>query len=231
MKQYILSLFLIFGVTSLSLSQEISYGLKGGINYTMGGQITGRESPPNGDWSETIEGTGEIGYHGGVFAQINFGNFFVRPEVVYTSLESTFEFPRQASTYSVETVTVPLLFGYNIFGPLDIYAGPTYVNILNASLEGDEDQNTIIVQDSPINAQIGAKVEYGRFGIDVRYERSLSSAQVQRIDIEEGPSGGGSGYGANVVSFEDPRLHQVIVSIIFKIGGPGLNERRRRPCY
>ena len=35
----------------------------------------------------------------------------------------------------------------------------------------------IVVQDTPINAQIGAKVEFGRFGLDVRYESSLSNAE------------------------------------------------------
>lgn len=222
MKQYILSLFLIFGVTSLSLSQEISYGLKGGINYTMGGQITGTQARFS---DETFEANGEIGFHGGAFGQINFGNFFVRPEVVYTSLESTFEFPNQPATYSVETVTVPLLVGYNIFGPLDIYAGPVYSNVLSSTLEGEEFLDPIVVQDSPINAQIGAKVEYGRFGIDVRYEHNLSSEEVQGLDILNAE------YGVNEATFDDSRLHQVIVSIIFKIGGPGLNERRRRPCY
>ncbi|GHA26119.1 hypothetical protein GCM10007103_04290 [Salinimicrobium marinum] len=222
MKQYILSLFLIFGVTSLSLSQEISYGLKGGINYTMGGQITGTQARFS---DETFEANGEIGFHGGAFGQINFGNFFVRPEVVYTSLESTFEFPNQPATYSVETVTVPLLVGYNIFGPLDIYAGPVYSNVLSSTLEGEEFLDPIVVQDSPINAQIGAKVEYGRFGIDVRYEHNLSSEEVQGLDILNAE------YGVNEATFDDSRLHQVVVSIIFKIGGPGLNERRRRPCY
>lgn len=222
MKQYILSLFLIFGVTFLSLSQEISYGLKGGINYTMGGQITGIQARFS---DETFEANGEIGFHGGAFGQINWGKFFVRPEVVYTSLESTFEFPNQPSTYSVETVTVPLLIGYNIVGPLDIYAGPVYSNVLSATLEGEEFRDPIVVQNSPINAQVGAKVEYGRFGIDVRYERNLSSEEVQGLDILNAE------YGINEATFDDPRLHQVIVSIIFKIGGPGLNERRRRPCY
>lgn len=224
MKKIILGLGLFLGLVSTGFAQEFSYGLTGGVNYTMGGEITGITS--NGIyWGGTAEGEGEIGYHGGVFVQVNFGKFFIRPEVVYTSLETTFEFPTKPSTYAVQTFTVPLLLGYNVWGPLDVYAGPVYSNILDSSLMGNESTEPIVVQNIPINAQAGAKVEFGRFGLDFRYEHSLSTAEVQTIDIVN------SEYGVNRANFTDTRLNQIIVSVIFKIGGPGLNERRRRACY
>ena len=229
MKKHLFALLFIFAMTFTGFSQTtFEYGLKGGINYSMGGQITGKESPPNGDWSETIQGNGEFGFHGGIFGQVNFGKFFIRPEVVYTSIESSFDFPNKTSTYSIEKFDIPLMLGYNIWGPLDVFAGPVYSNILGTSLEGDEYETEIVVQNTPINAQIGAKVEFGRFGLDVRYERSLSTPEDQQRDMLRG---GSDGTGANVINFDDARLHQLIVGIIFKIGGPGLNERRRRACY
>lgn len=229
MKKYLVGLIFILAFTITGHSQTtFSYGLKGGVNYSMGGQITGKESPPNGDWSETIEGESEIGYHGGIFAQVNFGKIFIRPEVVYTSLESTFQFPNRPSVYSVDKFDIPILLGYNIWGPIDVFAGPVYSNILESTLEGDEYTTPIVVQNIPINAQIGAKVEFGRVGLDVRYERNLSSPEDQQRDLVRG---GPDGTGANVINFDDARLHQIIVGVIFKIGGPGLNERRRRACY
>ena len=217
----------MLAATLSGFSQTFSYGLKGGVNYTMGGQITGKEGG-NGDWSGTIEGQGEIGYHGGIFVQADFGKFFIRPEVVYTSLETTFEFPNQPSLYSVDKFDIPLLIGYKVWGPLEVFAGPVYSNILESTLEGDEYETPIVVQNSPINAQVGVKVEFGRFGLDVRYERSLSTEEDQQRDmVENGPDG----FGANVINFDDARLNQIIVGVIFKIGGPGLNERRRRACY
>lgn len=224
MKKIILGLGIFFSLISSAYSQEFSYGLKGGVNYSMGGQITG-ESSGVGNWDETLEGTPAIGFHGGVFAQVNFGKFFIRPEVVYTSLELDFEFPTKTSTYSVQKFDIPLMIGYNVWGPLDVYAGPSYSNILDSSLMGNELEAPIVVQNTPINAQAGAKVEFGRFGLDVRYEHSLSTAEVQDLDIVR------SEYGVNRAYFDDARINQIIVSVIFKIGGPGLNERRRRACY
>lgn len=223
MKKIILGLGIFFSLISSVFSQEFSYGLKGGVNYSIGGQITGNTS--NGAfWGGTVEGESEIGYHGGVFAQVNFGKFFIRPEAVYTSLETTFEFPDKPSSFSVDKFDVPILIGYNIIGPLDIYAGPVYSNILDSTLEGNELDGPG-AQNTNFHGQIGAKIEFGRFGIDIRYEKNLSSKVVQDLDIINAE------YGVNKAFFDDAYLDQVIVSVIFKIGGPGLNERRRRACY
>lgn len=224
MKNILFGILCIFGGIFSGFSQELSYGLKGGINYTMGGQITGNSS--NGIYYDgTVEGSGQIGFHGGAFLQVNFGKFFVRPEIVYTTIKSEFEFPEDASTYAVEKFDIPLLLGYNVYGPVDVFAGPVYSNILSSTLEGNESEEPIVVQNSPINFQAGVKVEFGRFGVDVRYEHTLSSAEVQQLDILN------SEYGINRATFDDARLNQIIVGVIFKLGGPGLNERRRRACY
>lgn len=224
MKNILIGFLFFLGFTTSTYSQVFSYGLKGGINYSMGGQITGENSGA-GYWDETIQGTPAIGYHGGAFVQVNFGNFFIRPEVAYVSLELDFDFPKKTSTYAVQKFSVPLMIGYNVWGPLDIYAGPAYSNILESTLMGNESEGPIVAQNTPINAQAGAKVEFGRFGIDVRYEHSLSTAEVQNVDIINDE------YGVNRAYFEDARINQIIVSVIFKLGGPGLNEGRGRACY
>ena len=217
-------------------SQELNYsiGLKGGANYAMGGEIRGSKSAST-YWGGTVQGEGALGFHGGAFFEIGFGRFFLRPEVVYSSLEQEFQIPlREDNTvFSVETFTVPLLVGINVYGPVDIYAGPVYSNILSTNLEGLEDQDReIVVQSTPINAQAGIKAEFGRFGLDVRYEHSLSTEERQNLSFDNNYFGGPIG-GANKGWFNDARLNQVIVSLTFKIFGSGLNEGRRRGggCY
>lgn len=189
----------------------------------MGGQITGRQSGPNNDWAETITGQGKMGIHAGVFLQFNFGELFLRPEIIYTSLESSFEFPRKPATYVVEKFDIPFLVGYDLQGPLSIYAGPSISYLLDAKLEGDEKETFLVVQQIPVSAQFGALLEFGNFGVDLRYEHSLFKADAQTLDIlENGPEG----YGANLVSFEDTRLHQVIFGVTYKFTNTESNRRR-----
>lgn len=225
MKKYFLSLLFLIAASFASFSQEFSFGIKGGVNYSMGGTITGiQASRPFG--LNVSEAEGKIGLHGGAFGQVNFGKFFIRPEVVYTSLETEFPFLDQAAAYTIQKLDVPLLIGYNVWGPIDIFAGPVYTTILDAQLEHEEFANPITVQNTPINAQAGIKVEFGRFGIDLRYERNLSSPVFTGLDFDQGKI-----LVINEADFNDPRLHQIILGIIFKIAGPGLNERKSRACY
>lgn len=206
MKKLLLSLCLVCGIVSIGSAQELNYGFKAGGNYTMTGEIEEYDSTL-GD-GDSFQAKGQIGFHGGAFLQVNFGNIFVRPEVVYSSLKSKFDFPTATSTYSVETFTIPLLVGYNVFGLFDIYAGPVYSKILNASISGNDVQN----KESSVNGQIGIKAAFARFEIDIRYEHFLSPTQMQSIDFDN------SKYGINRSVFWDSRINQVIVSIIYNIG-------------
>lgn len=229
MKKIILTVFLTFGMAYSGLSQEFKYsfGLKAGINYTMGGQITGISSGA-GYWDETAEAQGKIGYHGGGFFQANIGRFFARPEINYTSIGTEYEFPGENTIHSVEKFDIPFLIGYNVFGPLDLYVGPVYSNIIDSHIMDDGEPQNVVTQNSPINLQAGAKFEFGRFGIDFRYERIMSPAEPHSLDFNNDV------HGVNRATFDDPRINQIIVSVTFKLGGSdvsGGGARRRGPCY
>ena len=235
MKKNILLCLVLFLISFSGSAQEFSFGIKGGINYSLGGEIEGSTSNLN-YWGGTATGEGAIGFQGGVFGQFNLGKFFLRPEIVYSTLNQEFDIPlRDTNTnYNVETLTVPFLIGYNIFGPVDIYLGPVYSNILGVELEGLENNRTVeAVQNTPVNAQVGIKVEYRRFGLDVRYEHSLSSAERQDLRFDNDGFFGGRNGGANNGWFNDARLNQLIVSLNFKIFDSSLNAGRRRggSCY
>ncbi|PKD19551.1 hypothetical protein APR41_02795 [Salegentibacter salinarum] len=227
MNRYFLMIIISIFCVSFTQAQEYSFGVKGGGNYVMGGELTGLDSG-EGFNSDTFNAEAQFGFHAGIFFELNFGKFFVRPEVIYNSMETEFPFPDQNSTYAVEKLSIPLLFGYNVWGPVDVYAGPAYQNIMNATLEGTEPINqTIVAQNTPLAAQAGIKVGFGRFEIDFRYDRSLASAETQSIDINNGD------YGVNRAEFTDTRLNQFLVSLSFKIGDSESNTGRRRGggCY
>lgn len=236
MNKYFLLLLFFSTISINGFSQEFSYGvgLKGGVNYVMGGEVRGSNSNST-YWDGTVQGEGSFGYHGGAFFQLGYGKFYIRPEAVYSSLEQEFTIPKKAenTAYSVKTFTIPVLIGYNIYGPVDLYAGPVYSQVLSANIEGEQNNETIeVVQNSPFNFQAGVKVEFGRFGLDLRYEHSLSTAESQLINFDNALFGDRNG-GANRAWVEDGRLNQIILSATFKLFGTGLNEGRRRggACY
>lgn len=217
----------LFFFSFSTYAQEYSFGIKGGPNYAMGGELTGLDSGA-GFNSDTFNPESKIGFHAGVFFQLKFGKFFVRPEAMYNSIDTEFAFPVQPALYSVEKLSIPLLFGYNVWGPIDIYAGPAYQNIMTSTLEGTEPPNqAIVAQNTPLAAQAGIKASFGRFELDLRYDRSMSSKETQPLDINNGE------YGVNRAEFTDTRLHQVLLSIGFKIGDSESNPGRRRGggCY
>lgn len=219
-------LFLGFFCFTLSNAQEFSFGIKGGANYVMGGQITGNSS--NGLYFDgTVEADSQFGFHGGAFFEVRFGKFLLRPEAIYSSMETEFPFPTAPSTYSVEKISIPVLLGYNVWGPIDVYAGPAYQKIRNSSLEGTEPPDQIIVaQNTPLAVQAGIKAGFGRFEIDVRYDRTLASKESMELDIVN------SDYGINRATFDDTRLNQILISLSFKIFDSEANAGRRKGgCY
>ena len=220
---------LVLGLLCFSFNsnaQEFSFGIKGGANYVMGGQITGNSS--NGLYFDgTVEADPEFGFHGGAFFEARFGKFLLRPEFIYSAMKTEFGFPTAPSLYEVDKISVPLLIGYNIWGPIDIYAGPAYQNILDSSLEGTEPPNQVIVaQNTPLAAQAGIKASFGRFEIDFRYDRTLASEESLELDIVN------SDYGINRATFDDTRLNQFLISLSFKIFDTAANPGRRKGgCY
>lgn len=229
MNKLFLFVLICFGSLQTAVhAQEFSFGLKGGINLTSGGTLTGIRSTPIYTGA-TFNAEGEIGFHGGLWTQLSFGRFFIRPEVVYSKLESRFDFPNRPAIFAVDELSVPFLVGYNVWGPIDIYGGPAYKKIVDASLEGTEPADQlIVVQNFPLSAQVGAKVEFGSFGLDVRYDHTLATEENQEVDIIN------SVYGVNRANFEDARLNQIIVSLTIKLwDSENAGKRRRRggSCY
>lgn len=220
---FILGFFCI----SISNAQEFSFGIKGGPSYVSGGQITGISS--NGLYFDgTVEADSQISFHAGAFFEVRFGKFLLRPEFIYSAMETEFAFPTAPSIYAVDKISVPLLVGYNVWGPIDIYAGPAYQNILDATLEGTEPPDEeIVAQNSPLAAQLGIKAAFGRFELDLRYDRSLASQEPYDIDIVN------SDYGINRATFNDTRLNQIMLSLSFKIFDTKANAGRRKGggCY
>jgi len=223
-----LSLLIIgFFCFFVSNAQEFSFGIKGGPSYVMGGQITGSNSGLS-YYDGTLEADSKINFHGGGFFEVRFDKFLVRPELIYSQMSTEFPFPDGEVVYEVEKISVPLLVGYNVWGPIDVYAGPAFQKILNSSLTRLPNSD-LVVQNSPLAAQAGIKAGFGRFEIDLRYDRTLSSKEaIDNLDFDNDDSG----TGLNKATFDDTRLNQILLSISFKIFDSAANPGRRKGgCY
>lgn len=243
MRTYFIPLFILFGI-SLSSAQQFSYGLKAGTNFTNGGEIRGNshideETNEYLYWTGSSQGETKAGFHGGGFLEVTFGNFFLRPELVYTSIKSEFIFPFKSSVYSIEKLDLPFLVGYNVGKIGGLYAGPVYSPMIKNRLEHKE--STLIKYEDhidyvpgqslnnpsvPLNIQLGLRSEFNQLGIDLRYEYSLAGSEPEKIDMLNQEVGTQIG-GINVVTVEDAGISQVILSLTYKFNRAEDSSGRR----
>ena len=78
MNKYFLLIFISIFSLSFAQAQEYSFGIKGGGNYSMTGEIDGSTSG-RGFFDGVVEGKPKVGFHAGVFFELNFGNWITLP--------------------------------------------------------------------------------------------------------------------------------------------------------
>ncbi|MDE3744099.1 outer membrane beta-barrel protein [Maribacter polysaccharolyticus] len=184
-------LLAIIALTSLTTfaQTESGFGIKGGLNYNA-----------NGDY---FESTGEaarnpdrnVGYHFGIFGKIG-NRMYLRPELVYTKTKSDYD----GDKFDISKLDLPLLVGAKIIGPLHVFAGPAFQYILDTEFEGITIND--IENDFTVGVNIGAGLNLGKLGIDLRYERGFSENEATFV--------GNLGSGASRI---DARPDQLILSL------------------
>ncbi|MFD0798505.1 porin family protein [Maribacter chungangensis] len=171
------------------------FGIKGGINYAG-----------NGDFFNSAENAvtspdRNVGYHVGVFGKLG-NKLYLRPELVYTSTTSGYN----EGDLKVNKLDVPVLVGLKVIGPLNIFAGPAFQYILNNKFDGVTIDN--VEKDFTVGLNIGAGVSFGKFGLDVRYERGFSENELNFIN-------------SNILTLNgdrvDTRPDQIILSLSLKL--------------
>tara|TARA_B100001250_G_scaffold411175_1_gene439228 strand:- start:1013 stop:1603 length:591 start_codon:yes stop_codon:yes gene_type:complete len=165
MKLYPIFFLLIF-TSQLSISQ-LKYGLKGGVNFDSSGDIIlvvdelQKEGP--------LEG--KMGYHFGVYAEVDFLTFYLRPELQYTKVSSKFE----KNIIDTSRIELPVSIGFIGLGPLSFFLGPTaFYNLIQKSnqLKFEDIKNK-----TTFGLHIGTRLKLGSFGIDLRYNKDLTDME------------------------------------------------------
>lgn len=192
-KTFLLAAMVLFGLSATAQS-ESGFGIKGGLNYGANGDYfdSARDAFENPDRN--------LGYHIGIYGKSG-GPIFIRPELVYTKIKSSYE----NDDFKMSKLDAPILLGVKIIGPLNLFAGPAFQYILDTDFDGI----TIgeVENDFTVGLNIGAGVNLGKLGIDLRYERGFSENEVSVISANGIPTG----------DRVDTRPDQLILSLSLKI--------------
>ena len=185
----------LISITTFAQSGS-GFGLKGGLNYNG-----------NGDYFESIgdaarEPDRNLGFHIGLYGKVDLGRLYVRPELFYTQTKSDYE----DESFNLKKIDLPVLLGLKIFGPIHVFAGPSFQYILDTEYEGitiDDVDN-----DFTVGLHFGAGVNLGKLGIDLRYERGFGENEATFINT-------------NITTFPqsriDTRPEQLILSLSLKL--------------
>ena len=98
---------------------------------------------------------------------------YFKPELVYTSTKSDYT----SNSFKMQKVDVPVLVGLKVLGPISIFAGPSFQYILDSEFEGVSIKD--IDNDLSVGLNFGIGLNLNKIGIDVRYERGLSSNEIK----------------------------------------------------
>ncbi|AZJ35766.1 porin family protein [Tenacibaculum singaporense] len=199
MKKVILMVFLFLGGFQLAQSQ-IQGGIKGGINYNSDSFSDVKDDVFNGAKSKT-------GFHAGAWLRIKLPatGLYIRPELVYTQLSNEVQYKptTTVTTYDIQKIDIPVLLGLNFLKVGHVFAGPSFQYILDSDFD-IEDLKQVDSDGFSVGLQLGAGIELGKLGLDVRWERALSDTEAEFVDSNVGN-----------VNF-DTRVNQIIIGLSYR---------------
>lgn len=179
MKKIVFAAILV--MSQLAFAQkETGIGIKAGLNYAQNGDL---KTAITNAANDIVAGSEQkMGFHLGLYAKMNIPIFYLRPELSFTHTKSAYDFSGTNGTFSQTKIDFPILLGYELLGPLHVFAGPSFQLVL----ANDFDVNAVDLKDleknTSLGIQFGAGINLGRLGLDVRFERGLSPNQIKLIN-------------------------------------------------
>ena len=129
--------------------------------------------------------------------------------MIYTNLESSITYlpagivaDALQTDFSFQKIDIPVLFGKKFLGVGNVFIGPSFQYVLAQ----DFDLNDIpeVTGDGfTVGLQIGAGIELGKLGIDVRLERGFNDIESRFLD--------------DTTSIEfDTRVNQILIGLSYR---------------
>ena len=175
MKKRVSLLLIIFSATFFVANAQSDFGIKAGLSYNSNGKLLKETGSIFED-----KGKGKSGFNVGLYGKLALGPIYLRPELVYTKTTSEYQYESQTEDYKMSKLDLPVLVGLDLIGPLRVFAGPAFQYVLHNELKGLSFER--IENDFTVGANIGAAIEFGRIGIDIRYERGFSKNEAEFVD-------------------------------------------------
>ena len=156
---------------SYSLFAQFDFGIKGGLTYDSIGSLKNELST-----LADLEAKAQTGFQFGVYGQVNFFTFYLRPELQFNQSNSAFA---DNGTLALSKLEMPVLVGYRFFPFLSFFAGPSFQYILNRK------SNTLnlgaLTEKATVGLQIGTRFQLGRVGLGVRFERGFTENEIDLL--------------------------------------------------
>ena len=183
MKNHTLILFLLLNTT---LYSQGNLGISFGLNDDSFGSIENISSTID---NYDLDLKNATGFQFGVYTEIDLITFYIRPE-----LNFIFSKANQGSALLTGNATedilkhnlksseiqVPIIFGYNILGPLSIFGGPSFK--YNLKTDSDIIDLEDIKDKYILSLLLGSRIKMRSLGIDLRYERGLNNGELKIIN-------------------------------------------------
>lgn len=172
---------LCLSLTHVALqAQIIKGGFRGGISTPDIKPADAKEL--NTDSIKLKISDANYGYHLGGWLRVNLGKIYVQPEVVFNSSNVKYEASAIKGTSLVKTIfketynniDIPVLLGFR-FGGFRLNGGPVaHIHINSSSELSDFKSYKAKFETAKWGYQAGFGADFGRIGIDIRYEGNFS---------------------------------------------------------
>ena len=190
-----LKAFLILFMISSSTTAQIEFGIKGGLNFNSGLNETyliealQSQGKPDGDFNIFDKKTGHFF---GLYSKINFGRFYVQPELLYAKINSEYDLTYTwnllgeiINEFSENRIQIPVKVGVGLLqGKLNFFGGPAFNFITDVYFtENNESQSiTDLYEKSLITLQYGVSVDLGKIGFDFTINRGYGDKEIVFVE-------------------------------------------------
>ena len=207
-KIYLFVIVFCFALTANA--QFLNWGIKGGINYNQNGDLKSLNAAD--EIIDKFSSNEEIGYHFGLLAEIKLPLFlYLRPELIYTHTESSYNFDEGDGKLKMDKIELPLLVGFRVLKIGRLFFGPNFSYIIDTKLSAPESIKNVDYDDFTVSGQIGLGLNFGKIGADIRWETGFTDSQASFISDTFVPDDSDFNIG-----YADTSHSQFILSFYYK---------------